>query len=224
MLKYCINIVFILLVSIAFGQKKDTIVIKHKYGLRIGIDIYNPLKSLITPSRKSYEVVADYRLTNKLFIAGEAGTTNNLTTVDYMQFNTAGKYVKAGIDYNSYKNWLGMDNMIYFGARLGFSNFSQELLSYTINAHPFFAEVPITTPQKFDNLSAKWFEFVFGIKVQTLNNLYMGFSFRSKFLISAKEPPNFKNLYIPGFDRVFLNNTGFGFNYTLSYLIPFKKK
>ena len=223
-LKYYINIVLLLLVCNAFGQKKDSIIIKHKYGLRVGIDLYNPLQSTITPERKVYEIVADYRLTYKLFIAGEAGTTDYLTKVDYMQFNTNGTYIKAGIDYNAYHNWLGMDNMIYFGGRIGYSNFSQTLLRYTINSKPFFDEVPITTPKKFNNLNAKWIEIVFGIKVETFSNLYLGFSFRSKFLVSDKEPDNFKNLYIPGFNRVFLNNTGFGFNYTLSYLIPFKKK
>ncbi|NQW37035.1 MAG: hypothetical protein HQ471_08525 [Flavobacteriales bacterium] len=226
MLKYCISL-FLVLSALALSAQEpiqDTLVIKHKYGLRIGFDMYGPIQNAITPKRKSYEVVADYRLSYRLFIAAEMGNTDNLTKVDYMQFNTTGNYIKAGVDYNSYNNWLGMDNMIYFGARIGYSNFSQELLSYTINANPFFDEIPIDTPQKFDNLTAKWFEIVFGIKAETLNNLYLGFSFRSKFLISADEPTNFKNLYIPGFDRVFLNDTGFGFNYTLSYLIPFKKK
>jgi len=224
MLKYCINVVFLLFVLTAFGQAKDSVVIKHKYGLRVGIDLYNPLQNAITPEKKVYEIVADYRLTYKLFIAAEAGTTDYLTKVDYMQFNTSGTYLKAGIDYNTYQNWLGMDNMIYFGGRLGYSNFSQTLLNYTINSNPFFTGTLINTPIKYNNLSAKWIEIVFGIKAETLTNLYLGFSFRSKFLITDKEPSNFKNLYIPGFNRVFLNNTGFGFNYTISYLIPFKKK
>ncbi|MFQ3297909.1 MAG: hypothetical protein ACI921_001902, partial [Polaribacter sp.] len=28
----------------------------------------------------------------------------------------------------------------------------------------------------------------------------------------------------PGFNRIFESNTGFGINYTISYLIPFSKK
>jgi hypothetical protein len=31
-------------------------------------------------------------------------------------------------------------------------------------------------------------------------------------------------LYIPGFERVFSNDTGFSFNYSISYLIPIYKK
>lgn len=224
MLKYYINLIFVLVVSSLFGQAQDSIAIKHKYGLRVGIDLYGPFQNYITPNKKNFEIVADYRLTYKLFIAGEMGKSDNLTKLDYMQFNTNGTYIKAGIDYNTYQNWLGMDNMVYFGGRFGYSNFSQTLLNYTINSNPFFTGIPVTTPQQFDNLNAKWFEIVFGVKAETLNNLYLGFSFRTKFIIATKEPANFKNLYIPGFNNVFLNNSGFGFNYTLSYLIPFKKK
>jgi len=43
-------------------------------------------------------------------------------------------------------------------------------------------------------------------------------------LISSKELDNFDNLFIPGFNKVFLNNNGFSFNYTISYLIPIYRK
>ncbi len=224
MLKYCISLICVFTSLLCFAQEQDTTVVKLKYGLRIGIDLYNPLQKAITPDRKAFEIVADYRIKQNLYIAAELGTTDKLTRLDYMQFTTNGSYIKAGVDFSTYKNWKGMDNLIYFGGRLGYSTFSHNLLNYTINSTPFFGEIPITTPQKFNNLSAKWFEIVFGLKAETFNNLFLGFSFRSKFLISATEPVNFKNLFIPGFNRVFLNNTGFGFNYTLSYLIPFKKK
>jgi len=227
MLKYCISLFLVFTSMIIFAQEQqDTtyVPVKLKYGLRVGFDLYNPLQTTITPEKKKYEIVADYRLTPNLYVAAEMGTVDNLTKLDYMQFTTKGTYIKAGVDYSTYKNWKGMDNLIYFGGRLGFSNFNHTLNSYVINSTPFFTETTITTPKHYDNLTAKWFEIVFGLKAETFNNLFLGFSFRSKFLISATEPKNFKNLYIPGFNRVFLNNSGFGFNYTLSYLIPLKKK
>ena len=36
-----------------------------------------------------------------------------------MDITTSGSYLKAGIDYNMYDNWLDMDNMIYAGFRIG---------------------------------------------------------------------------------------------------------
>ena len=43
-------------------------------------------------------------------------------------------------------------------------------------------------------------------------------------MMRVTDPENFKSLYAPGFNRIFETGTGFGFNYTLTYLIPFKKK
>ena len=75
------------------------------------------------------------------------------------------------------------------------------------------------------NLSGNWIEVVTGIKVEMFNNIYLGLSFRLNKLLSTKKPNNFDNLFIPGFNKVTDNNTwGSGFNYTLSYSIPLRKK
>ena len=74
------------------------------------------------------------------------------------------------------------------------------------------------------DLNAHWLEFVFGMKIETLPNLYLGTQLSLKKMIATKEPKNFKNLYIPGFNRVFSNNLGVGFNYTVSYNIPIINK
>ena len=74
------------------------------------------------------------------------------------------------------------------------------------------------------DLNAHWIEFLFGMKVETLNNLYLGAQFSIKKMLSTKEPENFKNLYVPGFNRVFLNDLGVGFNYSVSYNIPIINK
>ncbi len=228
-LKYFIKAVFLLCFSISFSQgigsqKKDTIY-KNKYGLRVGIDLYNPIYTLIDDDRKGLELVGDYRISKKLFVAAELGYLENITDEDFINFTTNGQYIKAGVDYNAYENWLNMENMIYVGIRYGYSSFSQTLNTFTINNDHFFHSLEtIENGQKFDNLNAHWAEFVLGIKAEIFNNLYLGFSFSGKKMISTKQPENFKNLFVPGFNRVFLNNSGFGINYTLSYLIPLYKK
>jgi len=117
-----------------------------------------------------------------------------------------------------------MENMIVVGLRYAYSNFNQTLNEYTINADPFLPNQTITTPVFYDNLNAQWIELVLGLKAEILHNVFMGFSFRWNQKIAFKEPDNFKNLYIPGFNKVYLNSNGFGFNYTISYLIPFYRK
>jgi len=229
MLKYFINTVFLLSTIVLFSQQNEVqqndTILKNNYGLRVGIDVFNPVNAFLNDDRKGLELVGDYRISKKWYVAAELGYLEETTDEDFINFTTNGSYIKAGVDYNAYENWLDMENAIYVGFRYGYSTFSQTLNSFTINNDAFFDD--LATPeigQKLDNLNAHWAEIVLGIKVETLNNLYLGFSFSGKKMITTKEPDGFKNLFVPGFNRVFLNNSGFGFNYTISYLIPLYKR
>ena len=198
----------------------------NRYGLRVGIDLYKLSRGLYDNNYKGIEFVGDYRLTKKYFLAAELGNENKTTDDARLNFTTKGSYLKAGFDYNAYENWLDMENIISIGLRYGFSTFNQELNSYKIyNANPYFGEVPpISSGAKFNGLTASWIEVVAGIKAKVFNNIFMGFSLRLNRLISNKQPENFENLYIPGFNRTYNGDFGVGFNYTVSYFIPIYKK
>jgi hypothetical protein len=221
-------IVFVLLafnLSI-FSQtvKKDAIVYKDTYGLRLGLDLSNPVRSAIDSDRKSFEIVADYRIAKRYYVAAEIGYLDNLRQEDLFDFQTKGQYIKLGINYNAYQNWLDMENEIYFGFRYGFSTFSQTLNNFSINSDIALPGLTTTDSQKFDGLNANWAELIIGIKTEIYSNIYLGFSVSVKKMLFTKEPDNFKNLYVPGFDRVFLNDSGFSINYTISYRLPLYKK
>ena len=206
--------------------KKDSIKPKtERYGLRLGVDLFKLSRSFYEKDYRGLELVGDFKLTRKHYLAAEIGNENKTVDDDHVNFTTKGTYLKAGFDYNAYENWLGMHNMIYVGMRYGISTFSQTLNSYTVyNAHPYFGESPITVDgTKYDGLSAQWIEVVAGIKAEIFNNLYVGFSFRLNNLITNKKPDNFDNLYIPGFNRTYGGNFGAGFNYTISYFLPLYK-
>ncbi len=215
-----------LIVFSSFSQetKKDTVNYKDIYGLRIGLDLSNPIRTLIDSDRKSIEIVADYRINKKFFAAVEIGFLDNFREEDNFEFTTNGQYLKLGFNYNTYKNWLNMSNEIYIGSRYGFSTFSQTLESFTIISANELPGTGSNIAQEHSGLNANWIEFVGGIKTEIYSNIFLGFSFSLKKMLFTKEPNNFKNLYVPGFDRVFLNNSGFGFNYTISYRIPLFKK
>ena len=145
-----------------------------------------------------------------------------------INFNSNGSFLRFGFDYNMFKNWVGMDNSIYIGLRYASSNFSNKIESYNIrNSDSYFSNTVENDFETIDhsNLSGNWIEVVTGIKVEMFNNIYLGLSFRLNKLLSTKKPNNFDNLFIPGFNKVTDNNTwGSGFNYTLSYSIPLRKK
>ena len=207
-------------------QKKDKIININKF--RFGFDLSNPIKSSTNNDNFSYEIVSDLQLTDNFYIAGEYGSIDKLVEDENINFNSIGDYLKIGFDYNMFKNWVGMDNSIYIGLRYASSNFSNKVVSYQVrNIDAYFSNLVENNFEtvNHENLSGSWIEIVTGIKVETFDNIYLGISLRLNKLLSDKKPENFDNLFIPGFNKVTDDNTwGSGFNYTITYSIPFRKK
>ena len=208
--------------------KKDSIPVKkERYGLRLGVDLFKLTRSFYETDYRGLELVGDYRLTRRHYLAAEIGNENKTVDDDQVNFTTKGTYIKVGFDFNSFQNWGNMENIVSVGLRYGVSSFSQTLNSYQIyNPNPYFGESPVIIPtenNQFDGLSAQWIEVVAGMKAEVFNNVFVGFSFRLNRLISQKIPNNFDNLYIPGFNRTYDGAFGVGFNYTVSYFIPLYK-
>ena len=134
MSKYFISISFIMLMIFSAGAQNDSIAqdsikYKQKYGLRLGGDLSKIIRTVIDDDYTGFEISADYRYSKNLYIAGELGTEEKTTSTEFLNSTAKGSYFKAGIDYNMYKNWLDMDNMIYSGFRVGASSFSQTVNS-----------------------------------------------------------------------------------------------
>ncbi len=227
MLKYIFSLALGCVSIVGTAQVKDTakVVYPERYGLRLGVDLHRLARTFYETDYRGLELVGDYRLTRRFYIAGELGNEDKTVDDDRMNFTTKGTYFKAGFDYNSFENWLDMENMIYVGMRYGVSSFSQTLNSYKIyDPTNYYGETIITSGEKFNGLTASWIEVIGGIKAELFNNLYLGFSLRLNYLVSDKKPANFDNLYIPGFIRTYDGKFGAGLNYTVSYFIPIYKK
>ncbi|MCC1483710.1 DUF6048 family protein [Winogradskyella immobilis] len=230
---YSIKFIIIVLFSLNLTaqnntQTKDTLVFKQRYGLRFGVDLGKIGRTVIDNDYTGFEINADYRLTKRLFIAGELGNEERTVDDDALNFTSTGTYFKAGVDYNLYQNWLDMENLIFSGFRLGVSSFSHTLNSFDVtdvNNQFFDQQINIEDGREFDGLSSIWGELILGIKAELLKNLFMGLNVQLKFLVSDDQPNNFENLFIPGFNRTFDSGSfGFGFGYNIQYLIPFYKK
>jgi len=229
MYKYFISICLLFVFAEIIPQEKDTVVYKTNYGLRLGMDISRPLFSSLYSNYNGLEIVADYRIKKNVYIATEIGFEEKTSIEDYSNSTSKGNYIRLGLNYNAYDNWLDMNNEIFVGYRYGFSFFNQTLNNYITNVSDmengsYFPAVINTIGQTSTSLNAHWSEFMIGVKAETLHNLFIGFSFSYKVLMSVKDPEDFKTLFSPGFNRIFESNTGFGINYTISYLIPFSKR
>lgn len=246
MLRYITSILAFFVFSISFAQEdsteeitvtgnetteavKDTLPSKDNYGLRIGLDLSKPIRMLLEKDYQGFEVVGDFRISKRFYLAAELGNEKKTVDDDQLNFTTEGSFLKVGFNFNAYENWFGMENSIYAGLRYGYSTHKQTLNSYRIYINNTHLENPndlVSTPgTEFSSLNAHWIEAVAGIQVEVFDNIYAGFSVRLNRLLSTKEPDNFQNLFIPGFNKVTTDsNVGAGFNYTITYSIPIYKK
>ncbi len=245
MLKYFISCIFLLLGILTFAQDtvaaeqpKDSIQYLEPYGLRVGIDLGRLARNFYDDGYTGFEIAGDYRLTYKLYLAAEIGN-EDFTFEEVLSetpqepiynFTTNGSYIKLGVDVNSYDNWFGENNSIFFGGRYAFSTHSQTVNSFRFfNSNRFFnpdgfAQPPIE-PQEFGGRSASWLEFLVGFKAELFANIFMGASIRVGALITGGDDDVFPDLWIPGFNRVTDGSRfGIGYNYTLTYFLPFYKK
>ena len=204
---------------------------KNSLSLRFGIDLYRITLSQISDDFSGFEAVSDLRVGKDLFIAMEIGSLETTKQVEQVNFTNRGNYLKLGFDYNMFENMDGMNNHITLGLRLASSKHKYNLNSYTILDRTRFwpnSSLPVingfATGERL-NLSAFWFEIAVSFKVQILKNVYTGISLRLNRLLNDKLPENFDNIYIPGFNKKTEDNVfGAGFNYTLTYNIPFISK
>ena len=226
-LKYIISFFTAIIVFPLFSQQEnDSTITKSIYGLKIGMDLSKQIRMLTEPDYKGLVLMGDYRLMDKLFVAFELGTEDKLIENEVLNFKTKGSFIKIGANYNVYKNLEDLENEIYVGLRLGTSKFDHKLNSFKVyNTNQYWNQNEIVNYEEFQNLNSTWFELIFGFKAEVINNTYMGISLRLKRLLDQNEPPNFSNLYIPGFNKVLENNNiGVGLTYSLQFRIPIYKK
>ena len=233
MLKYFISLVGCIIICMNLHAQQDSIptidslVIKKKYGIRFGADLSKITRTLLESDYSGFELNGDYRISNKLYIAGEVGTEERTSITDYLNSTAEGNYLKIGSDYNMHNNWGDMENLVYFGFRFGISNFKQTLNNYTIydTNSQTWGPTEIADPKTFTGLNTGWVELMFGFKAEVLTNLFVGVNLQMKRRLYETQPDNFENIYIPGFGRTFDSGKfGIGFGYNVSYLVPLYKK
>ena len=95
-IKICFLVVF---VSASAQQKndsipKDSIIYKTNYGLRLGVDISKPIRSLLQDYNSGIEIVGDYRISKKWYAAAELGNEEFTSNEDFTNSTSKGSYLK----------------------------------------------------------------------------------------------------------------------------------
>lgn len=219
----------------AVVKSKDTLRLNNSYGLRVGIDLQNIVTSLTNSNFQGFELMGDYRLSQKYYLAAELGNQEKTDNELSVSTTAKGSYLKAGIDINLYKNLVGLRNLVFLGFRYGFASYNQELNRFRIattdnffdldNVEGDTTRIDDIEEAKSDDLSAHWLEVIGGVKAEVLNNVFVGFSVSIRRKIAEQEPEEFGSLFIPGFGTT--NDFGevsAGYRFFVSYFIPLYKR
>ena len=207
---------------------------QKEYGIRAGIDLSKLVRSELQKDYTGFEIFGDLTLKDKTKIAVEIGseTFNTNEAIDtnlLYSYQVSGEYLKLGVDWEIYQRKPGERNQITAGARYVISSFdiNQGTTNFYdtawVQRYGEFPNFNLEGPSH-NGLSASYLEGVLGFKTHLTKQFYLGGSFRMGFLVGQKEPENFDNLWIPGFNRVTDGaRFGFSYNYGLSYYLPIKK-
>jgi hypothetical protein len=191
----------------------------HMPGLRLGVDISRPFQQYWTKGdRYGSEFSADFEVKPNLYLAAEAGWEKLKLKQTYVDYQGSGSYLRLGADYNV----LGPEDtdtksMFYLGLRYAFDIANQKVNSYTTEG--YWGSSTGSFPKQ--NFTSHWIEFILGIKGELLNNFYMGWSIRTKFML-AQTTQELPDVYFtPGFGKS-ESSVALDFTYSVYYTIPFK--
>ena len=143
---------------------------------------------------------------------GERTPEDFYKNADYKVY---GYYGRAGLNYY-YPFNPGVNFII--GAKYAMSQYQDEAIFSILSSlwDNFEGEFQRT------DLEASWVEFILGSESSFKGNLYLGFTFRFRFLIHADNFTTFEVYSVPGYGRTFDNFVP-ALNLYVKYFIPFGK-
>lgn len=211
--KYIFSLSFVLLVELT-GFATGFI---PNQGIYLGIDLARIIMTTIKNDNRQIELNAGIEYSPANQISAELGFNDHmLDKVSYV-YQTAGSYLKVGIDHAFLEN---VNDHIFGGVRYCYGNFKRGISNVIVDD-------PIWGKQEYNlstyKINSHWFELLFGMKTEILRNLYLGWSVRTKFYITNNDDPLIKPLYVPGYGKR-NSKIGAGITYKLEYKIPYKKK
>lgn len=187
-------------------------------GLTIQADAASLVSSLLSNGETySYEAGVQVDLKHKFYPIFELGYGGaNKTSNNDINFKTNGLFGRIGVDINLLtpkKDKKPTTNLFLAGIRLGMSGSPYSVTNVVITDNYWGRSEILNFPNQ---TSTKiWYEIVAGVRVEVTKNIFMGWTIRSKNMLSQDVTGNVTPWYIPGFG---INTAGnWGLNYTIGY-------
>jgi len=190
--------------------------------VRVGGDPGTFLYQIFSGQRSFFEVEGDMDI-DKFFLVADLGYSGVTIDEPTFSYENNGTYRRFGVDINLMKDDPDQ-NVAFFGFRHGHANFNDKLDYDTravIQSDTKWPNTMETTSN--DNAKANWLELNTGLRIRIVKQLYMGFTVRYKLFLKVTGTEDLKPYYVPGFGKN-VGTSAAGFNYYISYRLPFRKK
>lgn len=208
--------------SNAQANERDTIptdTLRNRYmptGVRIGYDLISPVKTYVQDDFDGWEVQGDVDF-GRYYLALEYGSWGKNLATDSVTYASSGNYWRVGVDVN----FLTKDpdrNVFFLGARYGRSVFTESMS--VVRYDPVWGLLSETFHHS--DVNASWVELTTGLKVKIWKVIWLGYTARFKFALSAAGSAEMLPYNVPGFGNTD-KETAWGFNYYLMIRLPLRK-
>jgi hypothetical protein len=218
-LKYFYNI-FIFLCIAGYSMAQSS-----RYApsaLRVGADPGTLLYMVFSEKRGFFETEADIDI-DRFFLVANYGMSSFRLDESTYQYENTGTYFRFGADMNLMYDDPN-NNVTFFGMRYARAAFNDQLDYSTQAVIETNTGWPNTVETMTnDRLRAGWFEMDAGLKIRVVKQLYLGFTMRYKLMLKVTGQETLRPYYVPGFGKN-IGTSAFGFNYYVSYRLPFRTK
>ncbi|MGC9151692.1 MAG: DUF6048 family protein [Microbacter sp.] len=193
-------------------------------GFGLQVDVASLIAGKLSGSDiQSYEASVNVNLRNSWFPIWEFGYANiNHVEGNGAHFTANGLFNRIGFNINLLKSRdtsKPAGSIFYAGLRIGHSAFHYDISNLVIT-DPYWKTTQVLSALN-NYTSATWGEFVAGVRVEIIKNITLGWNARLRTGLSISKN-TFGPWYIPGYGKA--NGSGWGFNYSVGYLIPLKHK
>jgi len=193
--------------------------VKNKFlptGIRVGYDLLGAGRSYFQDHYNGWEVTGDVDF-DRYLLTVEYGKWGRNLGSDSATYANTGRYWRVGIDVN----FLTTDpdrNVFFLGARYGKSIFTENM---SVMRYDRVWKLMSDNFSQVD-VNASWIELTTGLKVKIWKTVWLGYTARFKFGLSAKGSPEMLPYDVPGFGLT-NKETTWGFNYYLLFRLPVRK-
>jgi hypothetical protein len=187
--------------------------------LRAGLDVSSIARHLMEPAARTLEATIDWEWRKNWFAAAEAGTLQVGVDKSSHNYQANGWFFRLGADYNFLKRPDPThQDVVVASLRYGYGSLRHEAPFVRIT-DPFWGSLETVIPT--ESFSAHWLEFGGGLKTRIGRHFFLGWSVRTRFLISRKGGEQMDPYTISGYGRSD-RNTVVMMHYALYYRIPLR--